>query len=398
VSFYWLLIPALVLFFFLVFPFVEIVISLFFPLLSPPETKDRKTFGIIITAYRNWEISVPLVQSLLKQDYAGKFRVYLVADHCPPAKYPIEDDRLSVFWPKPTLNLKAKSIIYAAERFESEYDQIIVFDADNLAAPHFLHWINRYAQLGYKAVQGQRTAKNLDTFYARADAAGEFYKNYTDRELPFRLGASSVISGSGMSVEREVYLGYLQSREIQEGQHLWKKMLQEDKILQNYLVRQNFRIAYAPEAVLFDEKVSNGEAVETQRSRWLYSYFQNIPNALGLIRRSLGNGSFNQFWFGWVAIAPPLFIQILLAGLFAILGLIFYTPVFYLMLIGGIVFVGNIPLSLYLSDAPAAVRSVFWRLPVFAWRQFRSLGKIKDPNKNFKHTEHQKMVSLDDLE
>lgn len=397
-NFYWLLIPALLVFFFLIFPFAEVLLSRLFRPVVPPVTRQLETFGIIITAYRNWEISVPLVQSLLQQDYEGTFRIYLVADHCQPGKYPVEDDRLSVFLPTTPLNLKAKSIIYATERFKSVYDQIVVFDADNLAAPNYLHWINRYAQLGYKAIQGQRTAKNLDTFYARADAAGEFYKNYTDRELPFRLGASAVISGSGMSVEREAYLGYLQSKEIQEGQHLWKKMLQEDKILQNHLVRQNLRIAYAPEAVLFDEKVSDGDAVETQRSRWLYSYFQNLPNALSLIRRSLKNWSFNQLWFGLVTISPPLFIQILFAGFFAILGLIFYLPVFVLMLVGGILFIGNIPLSLYLSNAPSSVRAIFWRLPAFAWRQLRALGKIKDPNKNFKHTEHQKMVSLDDLD
>ncbi|PHN06229.1 hypothetical protein CRP01_11655 [Flavilitoribacter nigricans DSM 23189 = NBRC 102662] len=392
------MIPAVVVLFFLLFPFLEVLLSRMVRPKTPERTDDFRSFGIIITAYRNWEISVPLVRSLLKQDYPGNFRVYLVADNCEPATFPVEDERLTVIWPETPLNLKAKSIIHATERFQHTYDHIVIFDADNLAAPDYLRWINRYITLGYPAVQGQRTAKNLDTFYARADAAGEFYKNYTDRALPFRLGSSSVISGSGMSVEREAYLGYLNSPEIQDGQHLWKKMLQEDKILQNHLLRQDLRIAYAPEAVVYDEKVSDGAAVETQRSRWLYSYFQNMPNAIGLLRRGLTRLSFNQFWFGLVTIAPPLFIQLLLAGVLGLLGLIFYLPVFLMMLIGGIVFIGNIPLSLYLDNAPRSVQQVFWRLPAFAWRQLKALAKIKDPNKNFKHTEHRKMVTLDDVE
>jgi cellulose synthase/poly-beta-1,6-N-acetylglucosamine synthase-like glycosyltransferase len=274
----------------------------------------------------------------------------------------------------------------------------VIFDADNLAAPDYLHWINRYLEKGYPAVQGQRTAKNLDTFYARADAAGEFFKNQTDRALPFLLGASSVISGSGMSVESKLYDRYLNSPEIATGKHRWKKMLQEDKILQNHILRKDLRIAYAKEAVVFDEKVTDAASVETQRSRWLYSYFQNLPNALGLIRRGLLRQSFNQLWFGLITIAPPLFIQLLLAGVLALSGLLFYLPVFWLMFAGGLLFIGSIPLSLYWSKAPKSVQKVFWRLPVFAWRQLKALTKLKDPNKHFKHTEHQKMISLDEVD
>lgn len=393
-----LFIPASVVFFFLVLPFAEVLLTRLRRPVLPPDANSLRSFGIVITAYRNWQISVPLVRSLLKQDYKGAFRIYLVADNCEPADYPVSDERLTVLWPEEPLNLKAKSIILATEHFQQDYDQVIIFDADNLAAPDYLSWMNRYLELGHVAVQGQRTAKNLDSFYARADAAGEFYKNYTDRELPFRLGSSSVISGSGMSVERTAYLDYLHSPEIEQGKHLWKKMLQEDKILQNHLLRQGERIAYAPEAVIFDEKVSDGAAVETQRSRWLYSYFQNMPNALGLIRRGLLNFNFNQLWFGLVTIAPPLFVQLMLAGVFALLGLLFSLPVFFMMLLGGALFIGNIPLSLYLSKAPREVQRVFWRLPVFAWRQLRALAKIKDPNKNFKHTEHRKVLSLEELD
>lgn len=387
------------LFFFLIFPFGEVLLARLRPSVVVPESCSRqRSFGIVITAYRNWEISVPLVRSLLAQDYSGHFRIYLVADHCEPEPYPMQDERLSVLWPEQALNLKAKSIIYACERFRTSYDQIVIFDADNLAAPDYLRWINRYLELGFAAVQGQRTAKNLDSFYARADAAGEFYKNYTDRELPFRLGSSAVISGSGMAVDRELYVAYLDSPEIQEGKHRWKKMLQEDKILQNFLLRRDVRIAYAAEALVYDEKVADGQAVETQRSRWLYSYFQNMPNAAGLFRSGLLRGSFNQCWFALVTIAPPLFVQILLAGILALAGLLWYWPVLVLMLAGGVIFVMNIPLSLYLVGAPREVQNVFWRLPVFAFRQLKALWKIKDPDRNFKHTEHRKMISLDDLD
>ena len=91
--------------------------------------------------------------------------------------------------------------------------------------PNFLAETNRYANAGYLAIQGQRTAKNLDTVYACADSIGEFYKNYVERLAPSLLGSSSVISGSGMAIERELYQSYLDSPEIQEGKELGKRML-----------------------------------------------------------------------------------------------------------------------------------------------------------------------------
>ncbi len=92
---------------------------------------------------------------------------------------------------------------------------------------------------------------------------GEHYKNYLERYVPYLLGGSAVISGSGMATESVLYQAYLASPEIEQGQHQWKKMLQEDKILQNFLIQQNKRIAYARNAVVYDEK--------TRAMRWKHS-------------------------------------------------------------------------------------------------------------------------------
>ena len=383
--------------FFLVFPFLEVLISFFFPEKKPDLSKKEYDFGLIITAYKNGLITVPLVESLLKQPYQN-FMVYLVADACEFETYPIEDERLVVLKPDPALNLKVKSIIHAVEHFQRPHEYIGVFDADNLAHSDFLRVINQYCNAGHRVVQGQRTAKNLDTLYACADATGEFYKNYIERYLPYRLGSSAVISGSGMVVETELYKGYLNSPEIVEGQKLFKRMLQEDKILQNYLLQHDERIAYAWDAVVYDEKVATASAVTIQRSRWLFSYFQNIPNVLGLLWRSLTKMSFNHLWFAIITISPPLFILVFLAGIMAVLGLFIKPTMTILLGIALFLFVGNILLSLYLSKVPRAIWSALWGIPLFIWQQAKGLFKMVNPDKNFKHTEHRKAVKIDDLE
>lgn len=389
---------AAVLIFFLTFPFWTVFMSLFRNEKIADEQPSDKQFdyGCIITAYKNADIAKPLIQSLLRQTHRH-FHIYLVADACEIKNWDITDARFSLLVPAAALNLKAKSIIHGVEHFVRDHEFTVIFDADNLAHPDFLAEINRYANEGYLAIQGQRTAKNLDTTMAAADSLGEFYKNYTERYVPYLLGSGAVISGSGMAVQTDIYKSYLYGKEIQEGQHLWKKMLQEDKILQNHLVRKDIRTAYAKDAVCYDEKVSSGKAVETQRSRWLFSYFQNLPNSTGLIFKGLRNASWNQFFFGLVTVNLPMFILLGLSMLIAFVSLFFNLWITGAITLAVSIFALNVLFCLRLSNVPPQVWQAVGALPKFVFRQFTALFKMFNPNKNFKHSEHKVSVSVDDV-
>ena len=392
---FWIL--ASVVAFFLLFPFITVLLSRFRPERKPPGASAYEDFGCIITAYKNAEIAKPLIVSLLKQKHPN-LHVYLVADECDITGWDMTDPRLAVFCPEPSLRLKAKSIIYAMERFVRPHSYTAVFDADNLAHPDFLTICNNYAQAGHLAIQCQRTAKNINTFYAAADALGEFYKNYIDRYAPYLIGSSAVISGSGMAVETALYWDYLMGPDITAGKEKWKRMLQEDKILQNHLLKHRHeRIAYAWDAVVYDEKVTSGQAVETQRARWLYSYFQNTPNSLSILLKGLFGLSWNRLIFGLVTIAPPMFIQLALAALMFVVGLVADLRMSLLLVGAGMVFVLNILWTLKLSRAPKAVWDAVWRIPGFVFRQVTALFKMANPNKNFKHSEHTVKVDIDEV-
>lgn len=391
-----LIISGIILFF-LIFPFVTVLFAqLFKEQVDPKKVNKEYDFACIITAYKNVAITEHLVKSLLNQSYQN-FHIYLIGDECNPADFSMEDDRLTVFFPNPALRLKAKSIIHATQNFVRPHDYTVILDADNLAHPDFLKEINLYANQGYRSIQGQRTAKNLDSIYACADSTGEFYKNYVERYVPYMIGASSVISGSGMAVESKLYQAYLDSPEIQQGKEMWKRMLQEDKILQNFLLKQNEHIVFAKKAIVYDEKVSSADQVETQRSRWLYSYFQNLPNSSGLILKGLTNLSWNQILFGIITIAPPLFILLFSAIFLLGLGL-FINPFASIFLFIGLgIFGVNILWSLYLSEVPNEIWKAIYGLPVFIFKQFTALFKMGNPNKNFKHSEHSKAVKIEEI-
>ncbi len=383
--------------FFLTFPFLTVAFSLLFKEhLDTQKVQKDFDYACIITAYKNVAITEHLVQSLLKQTHQN-FHIYLVGDECQPNDFSLTDNRLTVFYPNPSLKLKAKSIIHAMDHFIRPHDYTVILDADNLAHPNFLKEINLYANQGFNSIQGQRTAKNLDTIYACADSTGEFYKNFVERYVPYMIGSSAVISGSGMAVKTKLYKAYLDSPEIQQGKEMWKKMLQEDKILQNFLLGQNEKIVFAKNAIIYDEKVTTADQVEIQRSRWLYSYFQNLPNSSGLILKGIANLSWNQLLFGIITIAPPLFI--LLFSAVALLGAgLFLNPYMSIWLFMGLgIFTLNIFWSLYLSDVPDQIWSALWGIPLFIWKQFTALFKMGNPNKNFKHSEHSKAVKIEEV-
>lgn len=397
----------LLVFVFLVLPFFNVLMAQFRKRERiPNEVTSKQDFGCIITAYKNADIAVPLIESLLKQNYARpegeKYFIYLVADECDVSNLlkiseHWDSERVEILKPETPLRLKAKSIIYAMERFKRAHTATVVFDADNLAHPNFLTEMNRYFEAGYDAVQGQRTAKNLDTVYACADSTGEIYKNYIERYVPYLLGSSSVISGSGMGVETALYWDYLNSKEIQQGKTQWKKMLQEDKILQNHLLKQNVKIAYAKNAIVYDEKVTTAEQVETQRTRWLYSYFQNIPNSSNILWRGIKNFSFNQLLFGMITITPPLFLLVFVAAFAGMLGLLIEPFGAFLMLLGLGIFGLNVIWVLHLSKAPKAVWNKLWGIPFFVLKQVTALFKMGNPNKNFKHTEHSRKYNIQEV-
>jgi len=388
---------AYIIMFFLILPFMTVLLSLLgSEKIKTKEIKKEFDFGCIITAYKNAAITKPLIQSLIRQSY-NNFEIYLVADDCDVTGWDLFDDKLTVLHPQPALKLKAKSIIHGIENYKRKHDYTVILDADNLAHPDFLKTLNLYANNGHRAIQGQRTAKNLDTMFACADSTGEFYKNYIERYAPYLIGSSSVISGSGMAVEYNLYNDYLNSDEIQEGQKKWKKMLQEDKILQNFLIGKKETISYAWDAVIYDEKVVSGDQVETQRSRWLFSYFQNLPNSAGFVLKGLFGLNFNQLFFGLMTVSPPMFILLFIAVLFMVAGFFIAPPVGIAMFIALVIFSLNVLFTLYLSKVPAQIWSALWGIPFFVLGQVKGLLKMGNPNKNFKHSEHTRTVSIDDV-
>ena len=162
-------------------------------------------------------------------------------------------------------------------------------------------------------------------------------------------------------------------------------------------MKENSRIAFNKNSIVYDEKISSGTAVETQRSRWLYSYFQNMPNALALLFKGLINKRWNQFFFGWITLSPPLFVLVLLSVLTAGLALLIYPILSLILVIALVVFSLNFLWVLKVFKAPEPVWQSLWKMPIFVLRQFFALFKMINPHKNFTVTENTKRVNIEEI-
>lgn len=390
-----LIVFQLFIIFFLLLPFFNTFFSLLIPRKKLKKNFDKKyDFAAVITAYKDIDIAIPCVDSILKQKYEN-YIIYLVADQCDLSKASIQNDKLVILSPPEKLGSKVKSIKYAIDNFKRKHEAIIIFDPDNLAHPHMLAKMNLYFNNGYKAVQGRRTAKNVDTVYACLDAMGEYYYNYVTKYAPFKLRSSSPIAGSGMALDYDLYVNHLNDQEISS--NIDKVIVAEDKLLQAEIVTKGHQIAFARDAIIYDEKVSSGAQVERQRTRWINSYFKYSIKAVEIIIQGILNFSWNQFLFGLNIFLPPLFLLVLSSGFFFVLNFFVDKQMFIVWLCAIIIFFLNFNIALLLSNVEKEIWKSMWGIPLFMFNQIMALLKIKRSNKEFMETEHTKLLTIDDV-
>lgn len=351
-----------------------------------------KKFAVIITAYKNVEISEPLIESLLKQSYKN-FEIFLIADCCDVEKSKSIENRfkINVLIPESPLNSKVKSIKSIVNKLDNSFDSILIFDPDNLAHPLFIENINDSMKQGFEAVQGLRTAKNLDTQIACLDALGEFYYSVNTRLIPFAIGSSATIAGSGMAISLQLYKNYLLLDELNEENG--RVVIAEDKILQTYIVKLGKTIAFEPNAIVFDEKIETSTQLQRQRTRWINTWFKHASDGIQL----LFSKSWNSIWFAFLTLYPPMFIQWVTAGLLIIVDLFIVPELSLLILTAMYIYSMHFIHSLFIAKAPKSVFLSLVALPLFISKQIISLFQIKKSNNDFMVTEHTKTIRFEEL-
>ncbi|MCJ8211824.1 glycosyltransferase family 2 protein [Mucilaginibacter sp. RS28] len=332
-------------------------------------------YGIIVTAYEQVTAVPEAVNSLLKLNHHN-FLIYIVADKCDVSSLKFDDERVIILRPEETLASNTRSHFYAINRFRRPHNRLTIIDSDNLTDPEYLNELDKFFAEGFEAVQGVREAKNLNTTYARLDAARDIYYHFYDGKVLFNIGSSATLAGSGMAFTTQLYRECLEYLDVTGAGF--------DKVLQHAILSKNKRIAFAEKAIVYDEKTTQSEQLVKQRSRWINTWFKYFRLGFGLLVK----GSWNQFVFGLILLRPPLFIFLLLSVIFMVANIWISITASLIWLAGFIAFVLGFAIALASSPTDKRIYQSLVNIPKFIFFQVLSLLKVRKANKYSVATTH----------
>lgn len=238
------------------------VVSVFYKDRKFVSSGKQSKIAVFIPGYKEDTIIYQVAKDALEQEYPShRYDVIIIADSF--GKDVLSKLRtlplkvMEVHFEKST---KAKSLNQVMAQLGDVYDVAVVLDADNLMKADFLAKVNLAYQNGHQAIQGHRTAKNLDTKFARLDALSEEINNSIFRRGHWMLGLPSALIGSAMAFDYKMYREVMADIDVVSG---------FDKELEIQLLKRDIKVAFLNDAIVLDEKVQSSEIFEKQRTRWL---------------------------------------------------------------------------------------------------------------------------------
>ncbi|HSC52250.1 MAG TPA: glycosyltransferase [Phnomibacter sp.] len=356
------------------------------PILASKST-GRLSYAAIITAHRDLRFIPPFIDSLQKQEYKN-FVAYVVADDCDTSDIiHLQNENIVVLRPSPALHSKTSSIKYAIDNFVEQHDVLIIFDADNLLHPQYFQNLNNYFEVGYEAVQTHMLSKNIDSDMARVDSIGHIYNTFLERDVKMNLGLHSAILGLGIAVKTEIYKKLLYNTSLGGF----------DKILQCYLAKNTRQIAFASDAIVYDEKIESGPAMEKQRTRWLFTYFKYLPLGWNLLLNGISRFKPGTALLGLSMVRPPLFLLMLFAFVFLLIDFFVVMPMAITWLITLAVFAITYVLIIMTASKQSGMTKALIHVPSMVFWQISALLKLKKARKDFLQTEHEHIIFIDEI-
>ena len=335
-------------------------------------------FLILYPAYKEDAVIINAVEQFLLQDYPKDlYTVIVISDHMQPETNEIlRKLPITLLQPIFEKSSKAKAMQFAIENINSDYDNVVILDADNVVRPEFLSQLNILCSV-YDAIQCHRCAKNANNDVAVLDGASEEINNTIFRKAHNRLGLSSALIGSGMC------FNYNQFKE-----NVFKLTTAgEDREMEALLLHQGVFIKYAPDIHVFDEKVSNQDNFQRQRMRWMTAQVQSLFSQLPKVPHALIHGNIN-FVDKVIqqALIPRSILIVLLGGISVLMTLTVpdWCEKWWILL-------GILAISLFIA-IPSQLRkrsfSKVLAIPGLVLRMFKNILHIDRKNTDFIHTQH----------
>ena len=251
-------------------------------------------YAVLICARNESAVIADLIGSLRSQTYdQSLLHIFVLADNCTDDTSAIARSAGATVYERFNNVQVGKGYAlqtllgHLEQDYPAGFDGYIVFDADNILDPGYIAAMNRTFSQGYDIVTSYRNSKNYGDNWISAGYALWFlresrYLNHA-RSL---LGTSCAVSGTG----------FLFSRAVLEETGPWPfHLLTEDIQFSVHEILQGRKVAFAPDAVLYDEQPVTFRQSWRQRLRWARGFLQVFMKyGFGLLK-GIGKGHFSCY-------------------------------------------------------------------------------------------------------
>ncbi len=244
----------------------------FFGLIKVKSKKKKKpttSFALVVAAHNEEKVISGIIDSLNRLDYPKElYDIFVIADNCTDNTARIARQCGAQVFERMDAEKRGKG--YALEwmfnklfSMKKQYDSVGVFDADNLVSKNFLSEINNKFLDGYKVVQGYLDSKNPNDTWITANYSISFWLSNRIFQLArANIGLSSQLGGTGFCIKTDIL------RELGWG----ATCLTEDLEFTCKLVLNGYKVGWAHDAIIYDEKPLTLGQSWAQRKRWMQGF------------------------------------------------------------------------------------------------------------------------------
>lgn len=254
------------------------------------EQKPEKSFALIVAAHNEEIVVGKILESLKSLDYPKElYDIFVIADNCTDNTAAIARKYDVNVFERFDKNKRGKG--YALEwmfdkifKMDKKYDAVGIFDADNLVSENFLNEMNAQMVKGYKVVQGYLDSKNPhDSWITESYSISFWSSNRLFQLARANLRLSNQIGGTGFVVDTGIL------KEMGWG----ATCLTEDLEFTCKLVLNGYKVGWAHNAVVYDEKPLTLKQSWHQRKRWMQG-FSDVASRffLKLLKKAVKDRSF----------------------------------------------------------------------------------------------------------
>ena len=264
-------------------------------------------FAVLICARNESSVIADLIESIRNQTYdASLVHIFVLADNCTDNTAQIARDAGATVYERFNKEKVGKGyalqtlLRYLGQDYPDGFDGYFVFDADNILAPDYIERMNETFSDGHQIITSYRNSKNYGDNWISAGYALWFLRESRYLNHPrFLLNTSCAVSGTGFFFSHAV---------LQQIGPWPFHLLTEDIEFSIYHVTQGHKIAFCPDAVLYDEQPTSFRQSWRQRTRWAKGYMQVFAcYGKDLVKGAL-KGNFSCFDMS-MSIMPAFFLS-----------------------------------------------------------------------------------------